>query len=95
MKSISPVFGLAQVRYEKVMERDAAGKPLFHALPLDFVVNGKAVPGSGIAVRLRLNDEDRAIIAAGGDLLVTEMAFGRPFVPFNIQICKEGQIPTY
>jgi hypothetical protein len=95
MKSISPVFTRAQVHLQEIVDQNKDGRPNIFALILDFVIKGKRVPNSGMAFRLRLDDEERALIAAGGDLIVTEMTFGKPFVAVNIQICKEGEIPTY
>ena len=95
MKSISPVFTRAQVHLQEIVDRNKDGRPNIFALILDFVIKGKRVPNSGIVVRLRLDDAERALIAEGGDLMVTQLTFGKPFMPFNIQIRKEGEITTY
>lgn len=95
MKSVTPVFTRDQVRLQEIIERDENRRPRIFGLILDFVVRGKRVPNSGIVVRLRLDDKERALIAAGGDLMVTQMTFGKPFMPFNIQIRNEGEIPTF
>ena len=95
MKSISPVFTRDQIGMQEVIERDEKRRPTMWGLILDFVVRGKRVPNSGIVVRLRLDDAERALIAEGGDLMLTQLTFGKPFMPFNIQIRKEGEITTY
>jgi hypothetical protein len=95
MKSVTPVFTPDQIGMQEVIERDEKKRPRIWGLILDFVVKGKRVPNSGIVVRLRLDDEERALIAAGGDLMLTQLTFGRAFMPFNIQIRKEGEITTY
>jgi hypothetical protein len=95
MKSVTPVFTPAQIGMQEVIERDEKRRPTMWGLILDFVVRGKRIPKSGIVVRLRLDDTERALIAAGGDLMVTQLTFGNPFMPFNIQIRKEGESTTY
>jgi hypothetical protein len=44
--------------------------------------------------RWRLNDADKARIAAGDDLYISLMTFGQPMQPVSVQVGPDGWIPS-
>lgn len=43
-----------------------------------------------LLTRWRFTDEDRARVAAGGDLYLSVMTFGQPLQPIGVQIGPDG-----
>jgi len=48
---------------------------------------------SGLSVRFRLTDDERKAIAAGADIILTELTFGGPFTPVNMHVCHPNTNP--
>lgn len=101
MESISPVWTEA----EKHLEREIAkNQPEFSAiigLPVTLEIIDKDdhskrsyLQDYSISVRFRLSPEEREAVAAGKDLVVTQLLFGNRFTPINLQFCSEGEKPT-
>jgi len=102
MQSVSPVFSRFEEKFELViaLEQTKDYEPII-GLPIDIHATDPATGGTKVqhhaamAVRFRLNDEERAKIAAGADLVVTEMVFGKPFTPLNFQFCQSTERPEF
>jgi len=86
--SVSPVFTEAEVESERVIALDQAEYCPLIILPVMSEVS------DGMVVRFRLSDEERARVAAGGDLVLMELTFGRQFTPIALGIVMPGQAPT-
>lgn len=56
----------------------AKDQPEYIPLPIAKLDTRTEVP---LVSRWRLSDEERAVIAAGGDIYLTLMSFGRPHMP--------------
>jgi len=101
MQSISPVYSEAEVPMEKTLALDQPQfKPVI-SLPVSIeIINPKTfqrklLPNWGVALRFEFSDEDRAAIAAGGSLVLTEIVFGKQMTPINLQICMPGEKPVF
>lgn len=96
MRSISPVFTEQEVQFEKRAE-DANVTSLPVSLEvIDPTSNErKILPDWGISLRFRLDDEERAAVAAGADLVATQLVFGKPLAPMNLQFCAAGEKPVF
>lgn len=81
MESISPVLQEEHVANERVIALDQEQYIPIIVLPIKYE-DGTL----GMMVRFRLSDQERAAIAAGADLVVTELTFGRPFTPIHIEL---------
>ena len=101
MHSVSPVFDEARIPLERVIALDQAQYEPIITLPIDLHVKNPEAeeiivhPRMAMAVRFRLSDEERAKIAAGADLVVTEIVFGQPFTPLNFQFCQPSESPEF
>lgn len=99
MYSVSPVMDELHQKNERVIALDQPEYAPIIALPLDICIRGerpaREYSPSLMAVRFRLTDEERAAIAAGADLVLTESVFGSPFTPINIQFCKPDEAPQF
>lgn len=100
MDSVSPVFSEAEVEFEKVLALDQPEYQPIIVLPMDFHLRNEAGEVEirkclAMAARFRLSDEDRKAVAEGADLVITEMVFGQPFTPLNLQLCKPDQKPEF
>ena len=91
MDSVSPVFTEAEVSSEVVIALDQPQFIPIVTLPLHVQMGEAILMDYMRAVRFRLNDEERAMIAGGADLVITEVTCSEPFTPINIQICKPGE----
>ncbi len=89
MDSVSPVYTEEMVQIERVIE--LGSKVYFPIIILPVVYEDGT---QAMAVRFRFTEEERKLIADGGDLLLTELTFGRnKFTPVQLQIVpKEGLI---
>ena len=89
MDSVSPVYTEETVRIERVIALDQPQYSPVVILPVVYEDGTQAM-----AVRFRFTEEERKLIADGGDLLLTELTFGRnKFTPVQLQIVpKEGLI---
>lgn len=79
-RSISPVVpGL-----EPYEIRFGAGQPEYNELP---ALRGGA-PLYNVLSRWKLTDEERAQIASGSDIYLSQLTFGRPYQPSSIQVAS-------
>lgn len=77
-KAISPVVpGL-----EPYEIRFGAGQPEYEALP---ALRGRA-PSHAVLSRWKLTDDERAQIASGSDIYLSQLTFGHPYQPSSIQV---------
>lgn len=83
MDSTSPVFSEDTIELEKVIALDQPEYAPLIGLPVIYPDGIR-----GVAVRFRLTDSERELIAAGGDILITELTFGGKFTPISIQIAE-------
>ena len=88
MDSVSPVWTEEEVAIERVIALDQPEYVPIIALPVRFSDNT-----SGMSVRFRLSDEERAAIAAGADIVITEITFGGPFTPIHVLAIKPNERP--
>lgn len=101
MQSVSPVFTADEVQYEIEIAKNQPEYAAVVGLPVSMQLIERETGESqiinpwGTAVRFRLNDEERAAVAAGNDLILTQLNFGRPITPMNIQFCAEGEKPYF
>jgi len=86
MDSISPVFTEKEVEIEKVIALEQAQYYPIIGLPVIFSDGTQ-----GMAVRFRLNDEEKKRIANGADLIFTELTYGRDFTPISINLADPGE----
>jgi hypothetical protein len=88
MDSVSPVWSEQEVEIERVIALDQEQYQPIIVLPVRYTDRS-----SGLSVRFRLNDEERAAIAKGCDLVITELTFGGPFTPLNMHVCRPNHSP--
>jgi hypothetical protein len=82
MNSISPVHSKESVHMERVIALD---QPEYFPIVILPVIYSDGM--QGMAVRFRFTDEERQNIAAGADLLVTELTFGGSrFTPISLEV---------
>ena len=86
MHSISPVFNEENVHLERVIALDQPEYAPLIGLPVIYPDETR-----GVAVRFELSDNERQMIAEGGDILITELTFGGKFTPISIEISKKDQ----
>jgi len=102
MQSVSPVFTEDEVKFECEIAKNqpeyltVTGLPVtLQILDRDNPEEKKEIPNWGIAIRFRLSPEERAQVAAGLDLVVTQLTFGKPLAPMNFQFCPAGTKPVF
>lgn len=101
MQSISPVFTEAEQPMEKKVAEHQEEYFTVIGLPVSLQLvdreTGKAtiVNPWGMSFRFRLDDEERAAVAAGKDLILTQLHFGRDITPMNVQFCAVGEKPSF
>lgn len=88
MDSVSPVWTEEEAEIERVLALDQEDYLPIIVLPVRYT-DGY----SGAAVRFRLTDQEKQAIADGADLVVTELTFGGPFTPIQMQLCKPNERP--
>jgi hypothetical protein len=101
MQSVSPVFTKEETQFEYEIAKNQPEYLPVIGLPVTLKIidptNGasKEIPNWAIAVRFRLSEEERAQIAAGLDLVVTQLTFGKPLAPMNFQLCPAATKPIF
>jgi hypothetical protein len=101
MQSVSPVFTKEETQFEYEIAKNQPEYLPVIGLPVTLKIidptNGasKEIPNWAIAVRFRLSEEERAQIAAGLDLVVTQLTFGKPLAPMNLQLCPAATKPIF
>jgi hypothetical protein len=101
MQSVSPVFTDEEVQFEKEIAKNQEEYLTVIGLPVSLELIDRATGKSrfvdnwGIALRFRFNDEDRQRIANGADLVITQLVFGKPLTPINLQLCEPKMKPVF
>lgn len=93
MDSVSPVYDEETVQYEKVLAIDQPEYLPIIVLPINFDCYERSATPHMFVVRFRFTDEERAKIAAGADILIGELVFGRYFTPLSTQIIMPNESP--
>lgn len=65
-------------------------QPEYNPLPAMWL-NAPSVP---MLTRWRFTDEERAAIAAGADVVMTQLTFGQPFQPVHLQVTMPDEMPV-
>lgn len=101
MQSISPVFTENEIPMEiKVAEHQEQYLTVI-GLPVALqIINRETKTASVVnpwatSFRFRLTDEERAAIAEGKDLILTQLNFGKDITPMNVQFCATGEKPSF
>jgi hypothetical protein len=82
MISISPVYTEEEVPIERVIALDQPEYAPIVILPVKYEDGVQ-----GMCVRFQFTEEERKVVAEGGDLLLTELTFGgNRFTPVALQI---------
>jgi hypothetical protein len=84
MQPISPVMPGSEA-IEVVLAKD---QPEYLPLPAVYIEE----PGRFVT-RWRLSDEERQKVVEGGDVILTQLTFGNPFHPVNLQVCHPHEQP--
>jgi hypothetical protein len=101
MQSVSPVFTDGEVQFEREIAKNQPEYTAVIGLPVTLEIidpksgESKRVPDWAISVRFRLSPEERAQVAAGLDLVVTQLTFGKPLAPMNFQFCPAKTKPVF
>jgi hypothetical protein len=87
MDSISPVLTEREIKSEQVV---ALGQEEYYPIIVARVTFSGGEIGS--LVRFRFTDADRALIAAGADLILGQPHHG-PMMPMSVQLAMPGEYP--
>jgi hypothetical protein len=85
MKAVSPVMPGSE-EIEVVLGKN---QPQYMPLPVVYC-DSPALP---MVSRWRLDDEERAKIAAGADIVLQQLTFRKKFQPVNLQIVMPDEMP--
>ena len=88
MESVSPVWTDEEIPVERVVALDQPEYMPIVVLPISYSDGTRA-----LAVRFRFTEEERTAIAAGKDLIITELTFGARFTPLAFHICGPNERP--
>jgi hypothetical protein len=87
VKPVSPVLpGSSEI--EIVLGK---GQPQYIPLPAVYL----DTPRRPMITRFRLDDDERAAIAAGADVVLQQLTFKEPFQPVNLQIVAQNEFPQF
>lgn len=87
MKPVSPVLpGSSDI--ELILGKD---QPQYIPLPAVYL----NTPARPMITRFRLDDDERAAIAAGADIVLQQLTFCSPFQPVNLQIVGQDEFPQF
>jgi hypothetical protein len=87
MRSISPIYNEELVQCEQVIALDQPEYlPLITLAVREF--------NNTCLTRWEFTDEERKIIAEGGELIIGEMLFGGPYTPIALEVCPKNTPPT-
>ena len=101
MQSVSPVFTAEEAKFEIEIAKNQREYVSVIGLPVTLQIidpetnESKIVPNWAIACRFRLSEEERAQVAAGLDIVVTQLTFGKDLAPMNLQFCEPGVKPQF
>jgi hypothetical protein len=87
MEAVSPVMPGSE-SIEIVLGKD---QPEYLPLPAVYL-NQPTVP---MITRWRLSEVERAQIASGADIVLTQLTFGSAFQPVNLQIVAPDEMPAF
>lgn len=87
MEAVSPVMPGSEP-IELVL---GAGQQEYNPLPCVYL----SAPSVPMISRWRLSDEERALIADGADIVLTELTFGYKFQPVHLQVVKPDAMPEF
>jgi hypothetical protein len=98
MQSVSPVMTDEQIPLEVVVALDQPEYFPIIVLPITYQITGtggevEMLHNMAAAVRFRPSEEERAKLAAGGDLICIELVFGQSFTPVGFQVCMPDESP--
>ena len=85
MESVSPVMPGSKPIEIVIGE----GQPQYDPLPVVYL-EGDHRP---MLTRWRLSHEERVAIAAGADIVLTQLTWGHAFQPVHLQICERDEMP--
>ena len=85
MNAVSPVMPGSEA-IEIVIGKD---QPEYVPLPAVYL-NARTVP---MLTRWRFTEQERAAIAAGADVVMTQLTFGLPFQPVHLQVLMPDEMP--
>lgn len=85
MNAVSPVMPGSEL-IEVILGKD---QPEYIPLPAVYL-SERTVP---MITRWRLTDEERAAIAAGADIVLTQLTFSYPFQPVHLQVTMPDAAP--
>lgn len=100
MQSVSPVFTEKEQPTEIIVAKEQAEYATAIGIPVAMLLidkesgRQKVISPWGTAFRFELDEEERAAIAAGADLVLTQLNFDGPITPMNIQCCMRGEKPS-
>jgi hypothetical protein len=86
MEAVSPVMPGSEP-IEIILGKD---QPEYMPLPVVYL-NSPSVP---MLSRWRLSEEERAAVAEGADIVLTQLTFGGLFRPVNLQIVAPDAMPA-
>lgn len=102
MQSVSPVFTDEEVQFEREIAKNQPEYLTVIGLPVTLQILDREDPNKtqlvenwAISIRLRLTPEERAKVAAGLDLVVTQLTFGKDLAPMNFQFCPAKTKPVF
>jgi hypothetical protein len=87
MNAVSPVLPGSEA-IEILLGKD---QPQYDAVPCVYL-DTETRP---MITRWRFTDEERALIAAGADLIHIQLTFQEPFHPTNMQVVKQDEMPEW
>lgn len=87
MNSVSPVLTEHEIDAEQVIALD---QPEFLPIVIARIHYGDGTPGS--LTRFRFTEQERAAIAAGADLILSQPHHG-PMMPIGLQLAMPGEYP--
>ena len=96
MDSVSPVLTEREVSSEQVV---ALGQSEYYPIIVvrlvfeTFAEDGSMALTVGSLVRFRFTDKERALIAAGADLLIGQPHHG-PMMPVSLELAMPGEYPA-
>lgn len=68
----------------------AKDQPQYVTLPAVYLDR----PDGNMVTRFRLSDEERSLVAAGGDVVLQQLTFWQHFQPVNLQIVMPDDNPV-
>lgn len=102
MQSVSPVFTEELVPQERNFAENQPEYIPVIGLPTTLRIIDPKDPNhvrdivdGAVSIRFRLSPEERAQVAAGLDLVVTQLTFGKPLSPMNLQLCPAKTQPIF